>query len=276
MTHDRLVLLGRLGFAARGVVNLLVGGLALMAALGRGGEATGARGAIGTLLTQPLGLFILAFLALGLFGFALWRFLQSLLDADGLGRDRKALMRRAGQFISGVIYLGLAGFAASLAMGGAASGGEDEAARDWTRWLMSQPFGRWLVAGVGLGILGAAFGMARKAWTASFCENLSCGGQAEHWVKRLGQAGYAARAVVFVVIGLFLLIAAWQHDPNEVRGLGGALVALRAQPFGAALFGIVAAGLAAFGLFGLAEAWFRRMRTPPEAQAVGAMLSPGR
>ena len=87
-----VALLARLGYAARGVVSLLVGLLALLAAFGRGGgAATGSKGALQELLLHPLGSVLLAAVALGLFGFALWRALQSMLDADGLGREPKAV-----------------------------------------------------------------------------------------------------------------------------------------------------------------------------------------
>jgi hypothetical protein len=268
--RNRLELLARLGYAARGVVSLLIGLLALLVALGRGGEVTGSKGALQALFSQSWGSILLGVVALGLFGFALWRALQSILDADGLGNTWGALAKRAGQLISAGVYLGLGVFAVSLLMGSASGGEEEQAARDWTRWLLSQPFGRWLVGAVGLGVLAAALGMARKAWSASFRKHLSCGQAQASWVVPLGRAGYAARAVVFLIIGGFLLVAAWQSDPGEARGLGGALLALQEQPFGRILFGLVALGLAAFGAFEFAEARYRRIAAPSEAEVVRA------
>ncbi len=115
---------------------------------------------------------------------------------------------------------------------------------------------------VGLAVLGAAVGMAVKAWKASFRRNMTLAPEVAPRVVALGRAGYLARAVVFVVIGAFLLVAAWQSDASEARGLGGALEALRNQPFGAWIFGLVALGLAAFGAFNLAEARYRRIAPP--------------
>jgi hypothetical protein len=266
--RNHLEMLARLGYAARGAVSLIVGILALIAAFGRGGGTTGSKGALQTLLTQPLGEVLLAAVTLGLFGFALWRSFQSLLDADGRGTGAKAIVARVGQAVSAIIYFGLGVFALGLLLGWGQGGGEEQSARDRTAWLLAQPFGRWLVGAVGIAVAGAALGMAFKAWTASFNRHLAP--DAPPWVVSLGRLGYAARAVVFLVISGFLVIAAWQSDPSEARGLGGALVALQAQPFGQALFGLVALGLAAFGAFEFAEARFRRIDAPDASKAAEA------
>ena len=260
--RSRLEPLARLGYAARGVVNLLIGLLALLAAFGEGGGATRSKGALQTLLSQPLGNVILAVVALGLFGFALWRIFQSVLDADGLGRTPHAVVVRFGQMVSAFAYAGLGVFAMSLLLGLGTGGGEEQSARDWTRWLLAQPFGRWLVTAIGLAIIGAGLGMAHKAWSGSFARHLACDRARATWVMPLGRLGYAARAVVFLVIGGFLVLAAYQADPSEAHGLGGALLALQKQPFGRVLFALVAFGLAAFGTFEFAEARYRRIDTP--------------
>ena len=260
----------RLGYAARGLVNLLVGLLALLAATG-GGDVEGSKGALRALLSQPLGRTLLAVVAAGLFGFALWRFLQSVLDADGRGTGWRALIARAAQLVSAAIYAGLGLFAVDLVAGLGAGGGEEQAARDWTRWLMAQPFGRWLVAAVGLAVAGGGVAMVAKAWTASFRRHLSCEAGTARWVVPLGRAGYAARGVVFLIIGGFLILAAWHENPGEARGLGGALLALREQPFGRALFGLVALGLAAFGAFEFAEARYRRISPPSPRQGLPSL-----
>ncbi|WP_458094367.1 DUF1206 domain-containing protein [Roseomonas sp. WA12] len=271
--RNRLELLARGGYAARGFVSLLIGFLALLAAIGQGGEVTGSKGALQTIFSQPSGAVLLAVVALGLFGFALWRALQSLLDADGLGRSWKAIATRAGQLVSAIVYVGLGTFALSLVAGTASGGEEEQATRDWTRWLLGQPLGRWLVSAVGLAVLGASLGMAAKAWTASFRKHLSCMPKVASWIIPLGRAGYAARAAVFLIIGGFLIAAAWQSDASEARGLGGALLALQEQPFGRVLFGFVALGLMAFGAFEFAEAAYRRIVPPDHGDILKAAVS---
>ena len=269
---NRLELLARLGYAARGLVNLLIGLLALLAAFGPGGEVAGSKGALQALFSQTWGSILLAVVALGLFGFALWRLLQSLLDADRRGRSPSALVARAGQLVSAVIYVSLGIFALSLLTGSVSGGGEEQATRDWTRWLLRQPFGRWLTAAVALAVLGTGIAMAAKAWTASFRKHLACGPGVANWVIPLGRAGYAARSVVFLIIAAFLMLAAWQSDAGEARGLGGALLALQEQPLGQVAFALVALGLAAFGAFEFAEARYRHIATPTEAEIARGAL----
>ena len=79
------------------------------------------------------------------------------------------------------------------------------------------------------------------------------------WTTRAGVIGYLARAVVLTLIGVFLLRAALEYDPNEAVGLDGALQKLAHQTFGPVLLGIVATGLVIYGLFYLVRAAYREV-----------------
>ena len=262
--------MARLGFGARGVVYCLVGALALTAALGSGGQTTGSRGALETLIGEPFGRVLLGVIALGLACFAIWRVVEAVSDADRRGSSWKGLAFRGAHLISGLIYAGLAFFSFSLALGwGSGGGGEDQSAQDWTAWLMQQPFGRWIVGGIGLAVAGAGLAFIKKGWTGDVAEFLSLTPERRRWVVPLGRAGHSARGVVFVIIGAFVVVAAVQAQSSEVRGLGGALQALQQQPYGWILLGITAAGLFAFGAFGIAQALYRRIDPPNLHQAGG-------
>ncbi len=262
--------LARLGFGARGVVYCLVGALALMAALGSGGQTTGSRGALQTLIGEPFGRVLLGAIALGLACFGLWRVVEAVSDADRRGSSGKGLALRGAHLVSGVIYAGLAFFALSLALGwGSGGGNEDQSARDWTAWLMQQPLGRWIVGIIGLAIAGAGLAFIRKGWTGDVAKFLHLTPERRRWVVPLGRAGHAARGVVFAIIGAFVVIAAIQAQSSEVRGLGGALQTLQQQPYGWILLALIAAGLFAFGMFGFAQALYRRIEAPDLHQAGG-------
>src|SRR6266702_3440315 len=154
------------GYATKGVVYLIIGGLAAQLAIGHGGSATDQHGALQTIYAQPFGKFLLAIVALGLLGFAVWCFIQAIYDTEGKGRDAKGIIARI---------------------------------------------------------------------------------------------GYAVVGVVFSIIGLFLIVAAFQHNPHQAKGLDSALQTLAHQPFGPVLLGIVALGLIAYGVYSFVEARYRRV-----------------
>ena len=71
-----------------------------------------------------------------------------------------------------------------------------------------------------------------------------------------------ANARLRVEIGLFLLYAALDFNSLEAKGFAGALRLIQQPPHGSLLLGITAAGLLAFGIYGVAEAAFGRIVTP--------------
>ncbi|HEX8274144.1 MAG TPA: DUF1206 domain-containing protein [Longimicrobiaceae bacterium] len=254
--------LARLGYAAKGVVYLIIGGIAARAAFGSGERVQGSQGALQTILEQPFGKFLLALVALGLAGYALWRFVQAGLDPEHGGRtDGGGAAKRVGYAISGVIHAGLALAAARMVMGRGGGGGDRTA--DWTATLMRQPAGRWLVAAVGLGIVGYGLYALYRAYAVKLDKRLNLSRMspaARTWAVRSGRAGIAARGVVFAIMGFFLLRAALRSNPGEARGLDGALRALQQQAYGPWLLGLVALGLVGYGIYQLVEARYRSIQ----------------
>ncbi|GAB4196526.1 MAG: DUF1206 domain-containing protein [Roseiflexaceae bacterium] len=242
--------LARAGFLTKGVVYGLVGLLAAQAAFGAGGATTDTQGILERIVTQPFGQILLGLIALGLFGYALWRVVQALLDPEHKGGDAGALAERAGALVNGVIYFGLALTAGRLALGNGAGGGNGT--EDATARLMGWPLGVWLVGIAGLVVIGVGVQQLYQAYRASFRkklrqEEMSAGELT--WAVRAGRFGLAARGVVFAIIGVFLIQAARSADPQQARGLGEALETLAQQPFGPLLLGTVALGLVAYGIY---------------------------
>ncbi len=256
--------LARLGYAAKGLVYLLIGGIAVRAALGKGGGVEGSSGALQALPDGTAGRVLLLAVALGLAGYALWGAVRAIQDPEGRGKSGAAHnLKRVGYGLSAALHLGLAAQALRLARGLGQSGGDGRQAQDWTAAAMDKPAGRWAVALVGAGIV--AFGIYQLVRAAKEkvgekldLSSLSAGGR--EWVIRLGRAGLGARGVVFCIIGWFVLMAALHSNAGEARGLQGALTTLHGQPYGRWLLAIVGIGLAAYGAYELAQARWRRIR----------------
>jgi hypothetical protein len=78
-------------------------------------------------------------------------------------------------------------------------------------------------------------------------------------VSAVGRIAFVARAVVLAVVGYFLIEAAVHLAPRLSRGPAGALRAVREQPHGHLLLGLLAIGLMAFGAYGILEARWHRL-----------------
>ena len=255
--------LARLGYAAKGVVYVLVGWLAADAARGLGELPSGSEDVFGAVIDQPFGRTMLAVIALGLIGYTLWRIVAAVADPERKGSDAKGLAVRAYYLGSAVVHGALAAGAVRVLMAGrgrAQVGNGDEMPAH-TATLMAQPFGRWLVGGVGVAFLVAA---VYQAWLAlgRYRKKLKPYRLPEWAQPAVGPVvgfGLMARGLVFAIVGGFLMLAAWHARPEEARGLAGALRAVLVQA-GPWLLGLVAAGLAAYGVFNLLMARYRSIR----------------
>jgi len=144
---------------------------------------------------------------------------------------------------------------------GVGKGGE-QSARDWTATLMSEPYGPWLVAGVGLMVGAAGIANGVRGWTADFARRLALDGSARRWAVSMGRLGFMARGGVFLLIGALLIMAAVHVNAREAKGLAGALRVLQHQPHGGVLLGMMAVGLFGFGAFQFVMAAYRRITAP--------------
>lgn len=256
--------LARAGYAARGFVYLSVGLFSLGAALEWLPRPRGNQEAVAVIAEWPFGQVWLAAVAVGLAGFAGWRALQSVFDADRQGTKPKALAARAGQAISGLVYGGLAVSVFQLLetlddFREAAPGGE---ASEQAAQVLALPFGGPLLVIVGLFVGGVGVAGPIRAVMGDFCKRLSCRTGVRTAAKWLGRIGYAGRGLAFLPSGVFLIEAGLDRDASRARSLGESLQVLERQPFGSAVLAAVAVGLVAFGAYAFLEARFRRIDVP--------------
>lgn len=254
-----IIRLARAGYAAKGIVYLVIGGLALRAAVGAGGRATDSGGALQAIRDSTGGRALLALMGAGLAGYALWAVLSAFLDAEDRGSDAKGIALRAGQAARGLIYGALGLQALSLARGGD-SGSGGGSAELWSSRVLELPWGWAVLGAVALGVAGYALYQVWRAARKDLEKHLNLGGadgEVMRWVIGLARFGIIARGVVFLIIAWLLLVAARTHNASAAGGIDDSLGTLAAHP---AVLGTIAAGLMGYGVWQLANARYRRMR----------------
>ena len=255
---DSVERLGRFGLVAKGVSFGLVGVLAVLVALGVGGATTDRAGALRLLSKEWYGVIILVALGLGFAAYAAWRLAQALLDRDDEGNDFEGWAKRAGPLVRGLFYLGLSLLAFSFVSG---PRGESRDEPEHTARVFDWPLGRWIVLALGLGLIGYGLWNGYRSITGKFRKNLKTGQMEREDVRPLvnvaGFLGHAARMVLFTMVGVFLVRAAWQYDAREAIGLDEALAKLANQTYGPVWLGAAAVGLFAYGVFSILQARYR-------------------
>lgn len=248
--------LARMGYASRGVIYLVIGALAMMAALGvAGGETTDARGAIVEILDEPFGHVMTILLIIGLFGYSAWRLVQTFKDVDDHGTDFKGLAIRFGLFVSAITHAALAIFAIGLVTGDGGSSSSSASGSGWLEGGLAQ----LVVGAVGVGFIIAGFAHIYKGWTARFERYMHIPNRYQPWARRVCQFGLIARGIVWGIVGWFFIDSARKAYSGDIAGLNEALDSLARSGSGTWLLGIAAAGLFAFGVYSILEALFRRI-----------------
>ena len=247
----------RIGLVAYGITYLLVAWLALQVAFGGSGERTDQNGAFQTIGSEPFGEVLLWVLVVGFVAVALWRLEQAIFATGGVQDQSEQIKKRVENGARAVVFAALAIIATRTALGAGEQGTGQEAAAGVLGW----PGGQFLVGAVGLVLVAIAAVKAKHGWEKKFLEemNLPSDQKARATVERLGQVGSIAKAVSIGLIGVLVVVAAVQFDPSKANGLDPALKALAAQPFGMFLLGIVAVGLAAYGVFCFFDAKYHRV-----------------
>ncbi len=237
----------RLGFAASGLLHLILGWVTIQLAFGsNGGTSASQTGAMTQLAGTAMGAALLWVVLAGLVLLGLWQLTEAIARS---GSDR---IKPAAKF---VVYAALAYSTVTVLQGSSSDG--DQQSQSATATLMSQPAGVWLVGVVGAGIIAVGIYHVYKGVTAKFLQDLR-----EHpdtWVVHVARVGYVAKGIALGTVGALFGFAALNHDPDQAGGLDAALHKLLGMPAGQAIVAAIAVGFACYGVYSFARAKYARV-----------------
>lgn len=236
----------RSGFAASGVLHILLAWIVLRLAFGQGGNADQS-GALATLSAQPGGAAMLWVAAAGLLGLGLWHAVEAFLETDLKDRGKAAAV--------GVVYFALAFSAVKFALGSGQSTGQQNAGL--SARMMQTGWGSAILIIVALGVIGVGGYHVYKGATKGFSDELESRGGTV--ITTLGMVGYVAKGATLVGAGLLVIVATWSSDPAKASGIDAAIKTLGGAPFGKVLLILAAAGIAAYGAFNIVRSRYGTM-----------------
>ena len=252
----------RLGFVARGVVYAIVAGIALKLALGSGSsEQANKQGALQAIADQPFGRGVLVLLAVGLAGYALWRFSQAATGYQDEDDDKKRTAKRLAAAGKGAIYVAFCVSTIAVIAGHGSQNGEQQP-KTWTARVLDWPGGPLLVGLAGAAIAAGGIYLIVRGLTTKFEDQLETGRMGpgvRQASLALGVVGSVGRGVVFGLLGVLLIGASINHDPNQAQGIDGTLRTIGDQAYGQVLLFLTALALFAFAAYSMVEARYRRM-----------------
>ena len=253
--------MGRIGYVAKAIVYIIVGLLALRYSVwGDGWSNASSKGALETIFLQPLGTMQLVVLTAGLVAYAAWQLIAAFVDGEDDGSHPQGYFFRASKLLGFAGY-GVLTFQAVRTLAGHYTGTRDELPKLIAN-VLAFSGGPWLVGLVGVGIFLFGLFQLYQVFAAGELRHLDfepLTRPARHVVSILARFGFAARAVVFLIIGHYLVRSALEHDPREAEGMNSAFVTIGQRPYGALLLAAVAVGLVAYGMYQLVNAKYRRM-----------------
>jgi hypothetical protein len=252
----------RAGFVARGITYGVIGAVALALAAGAGtaGTAPNQQGALELIDSSRPGRAALVAIAAGLLAYALWKLTQGVFGAGPEGGGGTDLKDRVGNISGGVAYLCFFYVAVRVLTGG--GGGSSAQPRHTAAGVLGWPGGPVIVGATGAILLAVSLYQLYEALTGHFARESKVGrmkAEEQRLFLTLGRIGLSARAVIFALVGYFVLKAAIDYSPGAAVGVDGALARVHHQPYGPWLEAIVAAGLLVFAAFSVTEARYRRL-----------------
>ncbi len=250
---SKIKTVARVGYGAKGVVYGVTGILAFMTAFNLGGQKAGKLQVIQFLEEQSFGKLILAVLGIGLICYAVWRFMQSISDPEGIGSDGKGTIKRISFFISGAVYLALGIFSIVEIFSNAGNNGDSSGLGN---------FSSYIFIGIGIALATKSVYQFIKAYKGDFLEKFKIAeissATLKTSLKRIGYAGLVSRGIVVGIIAYFFIKGGINTSSSgEMKGTTEAFSFIQENTSGPWIFGLVALGLLCYGIYMFAMAKYR-------------------
>jgi hypothetical protein len=250
--------LARAGLAARGLMYVLIGIIAVQVAIDGSHQQADRTGALRLVAQTAFGTAILWLLVIGFAGMTLWRLSEAAWGSPGA--DGRKASKRLANLARAVFYALVTYGILKYALGVGQPSSSDSQSQDLTADALKYQGGQVVVALAGVVVVIAGLYVIYRAYKLKFLKHLRMGSASARTrkvVTRLGQIGGIARGLVFATIGVFLVIAAKDANPKQAKGIDSALRALAHTPLGPWLLVVVAIGLMMFGVYSWCEARWR-------------------
>ncbi|MBU2667051.1 DUF1206 domain-containing protein [Actinoplanes bogorensis] len=244
--------LTRGGFLGYGVLHLLFAYVIVQIAFGGPAADGDQSGAMHKVAEKPFGTVLIVVMVIGLVAMAVWQVLEILTVHRHL--------ERAASAVRAAFYLYLAWNGVKVLRGKSTSSADTQ--QNAAEGLLGSGPGRLTVVGAGLAVSAIGIGLAVVGLTRRFEKHLKVGQMSatmRRLIGRLGMLGYIAKGIAYGIAGVLFVVAAVQYDPDKARGLDAALRALSERSYGTWLLLSAALGFAAYGVFAVAEARYRKI-----------------
>jgi len=258
--------LARFGYATCGVIYFVIGLLAVLMAFGFGGKTSDQQGAISMIGTQPAGRILLWLVLIGLVCYSLWGLIRAIFNPFHQGHDVKGFALRIGYLVSAAAYALLVMPTYALISGGAQpaqNGAQQGQIQQYTAKILEMPYGQVLVGILGIIVISVGLIQFFQGFKSGFERKIYLAKLNSVQLRRiriLGRFGTIARGIIFALIGLFIVRAAYTANSQQVKGFDSTLTSILQQPYGRWLMGVIALGLISLGLYFLCLSIFFRLK----------------
>ena len=249
------------GLVAKGIVYLLLGVFAFMAAFhinGQSSRNTDKTDVFGYIYHQTGGQLLLGIVTVGLFCYTLWRVIQCFADTENKGTDLKGIASRSRYLFSGLVYASVAVAAVKILFSKSISGGDNQ--QNLAKQILSKPFGQWLLGLAAVTIIIVGFYQIYYALTEKYRKHIERASSvsARKLMLTAGKMGYVSRGIVWLIVGWLLGKAAYHSNSSEAGDTSKAFNILGEGTFGMYILGAVGLGFVCYGAFSFIRARYER------------------